>query len=276
MNPEHTLPVPVLLPPVAPSPASLEAAPRPAPPTTPSVATARFDEAFTPGALSVLDDLLRAPDRLTARLASPLRLETVRVLLLTMLTGAAVFGATLGIHRSLLQMGFASLKLPLVCLVLAITVLPAVVGLRRAAKAAGSALTDAGHVLSVFALGSLVLAATAPLTVLGVLAEFGYHRMVLLSTFCVTVAGLVSLHRLGTLLEVQNTGLAVIAGACAVVALVGAQVTWTLRPFIARPSVDVVFLREDPQDLFESLGRTFDSSRGVFHRRSAESADWSD
>lgn len=147
-----------------------------------------------------------------------------------------------------------------------------------------------GSRLNVVVLGRLLIAALA--VTLAVLASFGpiaaffsltttsYPFMVLLHVALCSVAGLLglvfllqTLHRLtlpdepatepaGALEPVDGSILgrnvkAVFATWVVVFALVGAQMSWVLRPFIGAPDQAFSLLRPRESHFFEAVGRTF-------------------
>jgi hypothetical protein len=146
---------------------------------------------------------------------------------------------------------------------------PALTALNRAVGRPGSMRRDLALVLSALARTSLVLAAEAPIVLLAVRAGTSYHGTVLLVVTCCAVAGAV-----GLLLFVRGllsaggqgswtVGIALLA----VFALVGSQVSWTLRPYLVRPRTpNVVLVRALEGSFVEAVGTSMQSARGVYVR----------
>src|SRR5687767_8468285 len=140
------------------------------------------------GSLGVVDLLLRDRDSFHLHLERSTDLASIaRALLLTVIAGCAVFGAAMGANRGGLQLAFAAVKLPLVVLLTAGFCGPTLTGLLRAVKAESIFARDLLLVLSALALGSMVLAALAPVVVLAELAGVSYHGLIMLIVCCCAV-----------------------------------------------------------------------------------------
>src|SRR5687768_10528117 len=189
------------------------------------------------GSLGVVDLLLRDRDSFHVHLERSTDLPSIaRALLLTVIAGCAIFGAAMGANRGGLQLFYAATKLPLVVLLTAGLCAPALTGAIRAVNGATSFIKDLLLVLSALALGSMVLAALAPIVILAGLASLSYHALIMVIVGCCLVAGGFGMSLFVTgLRRRQSNGLAIIVPlSLAVFAMVGSQMAWTLRPWVVR------------------------------------------
>ena len=197
--------------------------------------------------LDGIDQLLRRPVWFVAAAAEhPEPARILRVLLVTVLAGAAIFGAAMGVYRPGWQILSSLVKLPLVLLFSAGLTVPAYAAARWASGARLDPRKDILLFVATLALVSLVLAALAPVVLLAVLTGFGYHATILVVTACAAVAGLV-----------------------AVVAFVRTQMAWTLRPFVARPRADFEVVRTVEGGFVDAVHRSAESARGRYRREAA-------
>ncbi len=220
----------------------------------------------TPAPFGLVDELLRDRGRFLHRIAETDELTVIaRTMLLTILVCAAGFGATLGLSHGGWQILFAAMKLPLAVLFTACLASPALSALRSAMDGQTDVRGDFALVLGSLALGSTVLAGLAPLFVLAWLVGLGYHVTILLTFVACSVAGAATLQlfRRG-LAQAGRVSRLVLVTTMLVFALVGAQMSWTLRPFLAHPSGQVTFLRPLEGSLFESVSTSWDSARGIY------------
>lgn len=227
----------------------------------------RLDAPVQPG-LEGIDQLLRRPVwfvSAAAAHAEPGRI--LRALILTVLAGAAVFGAAMGVFRPGPQIVSSMVKLPLVLLLTAGLTVPAYTAARWATGAKADVRQDILLFVATLALVSLVLAALAPVVLLSVLTGFGYHAIILVVVTCAGLAGLV-----GVIAFVRatprGTKLATTVAAL-VFALVGTQMAWTLRPFVARPRADFAIVRSVEGSFLDAVHTSAESARGRYHRDAA-------
>lgn len=225
------------------------------------------------GPLGVIDLLLRDREAFREHLEDARDLASIaRALLITVLLGCAVFGASMGAYRGGLQLLYAAVKLPLVVLLTAGVCGPALSGALAAVRGEHSFVKDLLLVLSALALGSMVLAALAPAVILAVLAGIHYHSLILLIVTCCGGAGLFGLlFFVQSLRRRRGSGLLIATPiALLVFALVGSQMAWTFRPFVLRPrTAHVPFIREVEGGFLDAVSRSADSARGVYHRDAA-------
>lgn len=223
------------------------------------------------GGLEGVDQLLRRPVwfvEAAARHSTPR--EVVRLLMLTVLAGAGLFGASMGLFRPGPQILSSAVKLPLVFLFTAACAAPAYSAARWVSGATLSIRQDILLFLSTLALTSLVLAALAPVVLLAVLSGFSYHGTILSVVACSAVAGFVGLLAFARAAH-RRAGARLVPAllAAGVFALVGAQMAWTLRPFVARPRASFEVLREMEGSFLDSVRTTSRSARGHYDRDSA-------
>jgi hypothetical protein len=237
------------------------------------ISIAPREEPKVDGSLGIVDLLLRDRRAFFEHLERSSDLASIaRALLLTVLAGCAVFGASMGAYRGGLQLLFSAVKLPLVVLLTAGVCAPALTGLLRSVNAESRFTRDLLLVLSALALGSMVLAALAPIVVLAELAGTGYHGLIVLIVGCCLIAGTCGLALfVGGLRRRKSTGLGIVVPlALAVFALVGTQMAWTFRPYVLRPRTqEVPFMRALEGGFLDSVKRSTDSARGVYRREAA-------
>jgi len=181
---------------------------------------------------------------------------------------SAVYGACIGAWRDPRLAAFVAIKLPLLLLSTAL-----VDGLLRAlvARRLGFELSLGASLRAVlcgFALASVVLAAFAPVVLLFDLslpapgsrsADFAHAALGLLHVGAVAFAGSVAVLRQQRWLRgwcIDPRAASRVVGLWLLIDLVvGAQLSWILRPWFGTPGMDVQFLREHPfrGTFYESL-----------------------
>lgn len=233
--------------------------------------------------MSTIDLLLRDRVALYGRIAAGSDLTSLaRTMLATILVGGAAFGAVLGGHRGGAQILFAAVKFPLVILLTAAVCAPALTALNAALRRPAEIRRDLALVLSALALGSVTLAAQAPVVLLAALFHTEYHVMILLAVGCCTVAGVATVVSFHTGLGVAQgnavgspvghaAGLPERRGTVwfamiALFALVGAQMSWVGRPYLVRPREEGTppFLRAVEGSLFDAVAQSQRSARGIY------------
>jgi hypothetical protein len=232
------------------------------------IAAAPPSTAVPSGSLAIVDELLRDRHATLARIEVGRDLPALgRVLLATLVCGAAMFGAALGSYRGGVQVVYAGLKVPLALLATAVICAPTLTAVSRALGRPASLARDLALLMTALAIGGLVLLTLAPVVLAARAAELGYHRVILVASGCAAVAAGASLRLLWRGVRARGprgarTAILVLA---LVFAAVGAQVSWTLRPFLVRPqTVAVPFVRELDGSLYDGLRRSLRSAAGLY------------
>lgn len=222
------------------------------------------------GALATIDALLRDRGAMLERIRSGQDLTgLVRTMMITIAASSAVFGAAAGMYRGGLQIAYAAIKFPLVMLLTAAIAAPCLTAFNAAMDRPHALRQDLALVLLALGFGSLLLVAQAPLLVLGALMNAGYHSFILLTFACAALGGLGSLLVLGRGVRGQSARHArrVALAVVGVLAVVGAQMAWTLRPYVVRPRTqEVPFVRHLEGNLLEAVSNSSRSARGLYHR----------
>lgn len=242
----------------------------PAMPAAPAPTTTARPAAHVPasGALGTIDTLLRDRAATLARIGRGEALaDLVRTMLLTIAVSCAIFGAAVGMYRGGVQILYAAIKFPLVMLLTAAITAPCLTAFNAAVDRPYGLRRDVALVLLSLGFGSLLLVAQAPILLLAALLEVAYHKFILLTFGCAALAGLGSLGVLGRGVRGQSgrhariTSLALVG----VLAVVGAQVAWTMRPYVVRPrTVEVPFVRQIEGSLLEAVMGSSRSARGIY------------
>lgn len=223
-------------------------------------------------ATSSIDLLLRDRERMLARLRAGDLAPVLRTMIVTIVVAMTIVGAALGSYRGGVQIGYAAVKLPIVLLGTAVLSAPALTAIGAALGRRPRLAEDLALVLSALAFGALLLAACTPLLLLARAVDLSYHRMILAVVAMFALAGLASLrmivHAVG--LEPARGNTAAVAGLCIVFAMVGAQLSWALRPYLVRPRApEVPFVRALEGSLFDSIAGASRSARGIYLREEA-------
>lgn len=227
-------------------------------------------EAPAPPALAAIDQLLRDRTRVLVRIEDGHELAPlVRSLLATIAAGAALFGVALGSYRGGAQIAYAAVKLPLVLLLTAVVCAPTLSAVSFALGRPAVVARDLALLMASLATGALVLLAEAPLVLAARAAELDYHRAILVATGCAAVAAVASLRTLWRGVAMRGGGgrATTTAVVALVFALVGAQVSWTFRPYLVRPRTpEAPFVRDLDGSLYDSLRTTLQSAAGYYPR----------
>jgi hypothetical protein len=129
---------------------------------------------------------------------------------------------------------------------------------------------DFALVLSSLALGSLVIAALAPIIMLAVGWHVDYHTLILLTVGCCAIGGLVglSLFISGTRETPFTSRVLILSVVLLVFGLVGAQMSWTLRPYLVRPqhvaTRSIPFVRSLEGSFLDSVSTSSRSAMGIY------------
>jgi len=231
--------------------------------------------------LTIATGLLRDPVALIdgpdergtlARLAPSLLAITV--------LGAAVFGVVVGSYRGGVQVVYAAIKMPALLLLPVVVSLPAVRALLQAGGLQVSYSRVALACLAGAARTAILTAALGPVVWLYYSITPDYHASVLVMALALGLAGLPGMATVSRAVIPADDGSSVAGrsrlrwlsavGILLVMGLTGAQSGWLLRPFVARPTAEIAFLRPIEEDVFSSLAATSRSARGDYRGWEAE------
>ncbi len=228
-------------------------------------------------ALTLIDLLLRDRKAFLLRIHAGHDLPAIaRTMLLTAAIAAALFGASLGFYRGGVQILYAALKLPMVILFTAAICTPASIALRKIITGRVDPQRDIALTLASLALTTLFMAAAAPVLLLAVLLHIDYHPLILLTTAACAAGGLagITLYFGGLQGERLTHRFAFGAALLLLAALVGSQMSWTLRPYIVRPRTeDIPFTRALEGSLLEAVAISLRSSLGIYDLEPYENLD---
>jgi len=208
----------------------------------------------------MITDLLRHPAQIVERCRNPAaQRDMVRLELILIAAGGALFGAVVWTFRGGPQIGVAAVKIPIATLM---TLAISGPGLTAFALAFGRSWTlreTLTYLLSAGARSSLVLFALSPVLLLVIDLGASYGAIRLAATAAYALAGLS-----GFLLLLRSLGPApgrAPAAVCFVLLflVVGGQSAWLLRPYLGDPRVPKVPMFSQGQHeggLVETLGRS--------------------
>jgi hypothetical protein len=226
---------------------------------------------------ALIDQLLRDRDAIVARIVAGKDLmEITRTMIVTIAIAMAIVGAALGSSRGGIQIGYAAIKLPLVLIGTAALSAPALTAIGAALGRRSKLTADLALVITALAYGALLMSACTPLILLARALDLSYHQMILATVSMFAVAGCMSLRMVTRALAAEhNPGRnAALLGLCVVFALVGGQLSWSLRPYLLRPRTpEVPFLRETEGSLLDAVTGAIRSARGIYTRDSAPLGD---
>jgi hypothetical protein len=212
-----------------------------------------------------LTALLRSPASIAASITEGRDLRSIaRASLLALLVGTLVFGGVVGSHRGSLQMLYAALKLPWVSMLTLALSVPVLHGARAAFERPQPFAQSAALMLAASARTALVLLALAPALALALQVLRGYHAAVVLSALSYGLAGLAGVGLLRRGLGPAEGRLALLGFVLSAHLLTSAQVAWGLRPWLVRPSADVVLVRPPEGTFAEELARAGLSAAGIY------------
>ncbi|MFT4623233.1 MAG: hypothetical protein ACI8PZ_001889 [Myxococcota bacterium] len=216
--------------------------------------------------LKLVAEVLRDPQAVVERASDPAEFAVdVPRLLGIGVVGLALFGAIVGSYRGGPQVAFAAVKMPLLLLLPTVVALPAVRSLWAALGAEASWLRLGAAGLVGVARTAVLAAALGPVLWLVYSLGTGYHLSVLLLALALVVVGVPGVSVVGRVLP--TAGAEARAAALVSALLLGAitaQTGWLLRPFVARPTASISFLRPVEEDIFSSLFATALSSVGHY------------
>jgi hypothetical protein len=229
-------------------------------------------------AFGLFDELLRSPQKSADRAVMGRDLEPlVLAALAAIAVGSGVFGGVLATERGGAQLLFSAAKLPLALVATLVLVVPAFYAIAASLGRPLALRSAVGLVLAGAARAALVLVALTPLVWLVLDGGASYHQGVVLASICYGIAGFAALrlilHGMGGDLRAWLI-LGCFAG---VMAPVGAQTAWMLRPFFGRPAeAHVPFLRARESSFLDAVSTSARSSVGIYDVRRMREAPCKD
>lgn len=205
--------------------------------------------------MSLLDlaaTVLRAPASLVTDDPDVLLARAPSLLALTA-GGSAVWAVAIGTYRGGLQLLYAPLKAPLLLLIPLAVCLPVMRVLFDARGDRLEAATVGSAGLVGMARAALFASAISPMLWLWLSLEPGYHAAVVGMAASLMLAGMPGLWTIAATLQGPQRAWTARIVSLALLGMVTAQTGWVLRPFIARPTVPVAFLRPMASDVGTSL-----------------------
>lgn len=221
---------------------------------------------MTARAFKLFDELLRSPKQSADRAVMGRDLEPlVLAALVAIVVGCGVFGSVLATSRGGIQLLYSAAKLPLALVGTLVLVVPAFYAIAASLGRALSLRSAIGLVLAGAARAALVLVAFTPLVWLALDSGMSYHRGVLLASCCYAVAGFAALRLMLHGMGADFRALAILACFACVMAPVGAQTAWMLRPFFGRPAeARVPFFRHRESSFADAVSKSARSSVGIY------------
>jgi hypothetical protein len=198
----------------------------------------------------------------------------IRVCVLMLVCGAALYGATIGLWRDPRQSAYVAIKFPLLIL---LTTMGTAMLNGMFAQLMGTGLSFRNTALlslMSFAIFAVIVGSLAPLAVFLLLnippmdapnARTGEYVLILVNVLIIAFAGIIANVRLFALLS-YIIGSATLAARTlftwlGVNLFLGAQLSWNLRPFFGTHDMPVVFLREGMFD-----GNFYEAMFRLIHR----------
>jgi hypothetical protein len=188
--------------------------------------------------------------------------------------GSGVFGGVLATSRGGAQLLYSALKLPLALVGTLVLVVPAFYAIAASLGRPLSLRSAVGLVLAGTARAALVLVAFTPLLWLALDGGVGYHKGVLLASVCYAIAGLGALRLILHGMGGDLRAFIILACFASVMAPVGAQTAWMLRPFFGRPAAaSVPFVRARESSFLDAVAKSARSSVGIYDLGSVRNYD---
>jgi hypothetical protein len=225
---------------------------------------------MTARAFRLFDELLRSPKQSADRAVMARDLEPlVLAAFVAIVVGSGVFGGVLATSRGGTQLLYSAMKLPLALMGTLVLVVPAFYAIAASLGRALSLRSAVGLVLAGTARAALVLVAFTPLVWLALDAGVGYHKGVLIASVCYAIAGLGALRLILHGMGGDLRAFVILACFASVMAPVGAQTAWMLRPFFGRPAAaSVPFFRARESSFLDAVAKSARSSMGIYDVRS--------
>lgn len=224
-------------------------------------------------ALELVSRLLRDPQALVEEVDTPGGISrTAPALLGVTVVGGALVGGVVGAHHGGLQVAYAALKTPLLLLLPPIIALPAVYATWDLLGGGPSWRRLCAGALVGMSRTAVLAAALGPLVWLCTSAGIDYHSAVLVFAGSLALAGLPGLMTvLRALPRPAELPRVAVLTSLLVLGASFAQTGWLLRPFVARPTADVAFLRPLEEDIVSGLVTSQRSARGDYRGWNTES-----
>jgi hypothetical protein len=217
-------------------------------------------------AFRLFDELLRSPKQSADRAVMGRDLEPLVLAALgAILVGSGIFGSVLATSRGGTQLLYSAAKLPLALIATLVLVVPAFYAIAASLGRPLSLRGAIGLVLAGTARAALLLVAFTPLVWLALDAGIGYHKGVLLASACYALSGLAALRLILHGMGADFRAFVILACFASVMAPVGAQTAWMLRPFLGRPAqAHVPFFRERESSFLDAVAKSARSSMGIY------------
>ncbi|MGI5863917.1 MAG: hypothetical protein ACOX6T_17935 [Myxococcales bacterium] len=204
------------------------------------------------------DTLLRAPERLLARVAEGDRVEALPAqLVLIALSGFGLFGFVLGMTRSLLPGVVSSVKLGFVGLGALAVCIPALHVYGRILGSKASPQQTVCEALTALATTGMTLVAMTPIWLVFTYFTSSYPLTMLGSIVALGLAGVRGMVVLMRAAKARGRRVAHLAVWTAIYGLVGLQLAWIVRPFVGAPDShdELVLYRPLERTAFDAVSR---------------------
>lgn len=204
------------------------------------------------------DTLLRAPERLLARVAEGDRVEALPAqLVLIALSGFGLFGFVLGMTRSLLPGVVSSVKLGFVGLGALAVCIPALHVYGRILGSNASPQQTVCEALTALATTGMTLVAMTPVWLVFTYFTSSYPLTMLGSIVALGLAGVRGMVVLMRAAKSRGRRVAHLAVWTAIYGLVGLQLAWIVRPFVGAPDSrdELVLFRPLERTAFDAVSR---------------------
>ena len=199
---------------------------------------------------------------------------SIRFVILIIIIGSGLYGGSIGIWRSYLQGLYSAIKFPLLIFATVLCTSAINGAIARIWGSRMNPLESARAVLLSFAIIATILGSLSPTLYFlaynvppswSVNYERSYALVRIVHVGAIAVAGIVGVGRLfGIVLDrapSRPVARRILIFWLSVNLFVGAQFSWTFRPFIGSPSMETEFLREHPLkgNFYEEVWKSFNN-----------------